>query len=289
MMNDEYLNTAMFIIHHSSLIIHHSSLITRHSSLMNYRLTLQYDGTEFSGWQIQEGRRTVQGELTRALSLLEGAEVVVHGAGRTDAGVHAEAQVASARLRREMEPERLRAAVNGNVSRDLRVTDAQPASEEFHARFDARGKTYCYRVFNERVMSPFWARYALHEARELNREVMREAARLFIGEHDWTAFSSAQADVKTRVRNLTRLEINERRSERGRGRLLEMRVSADGFLQYMVRSIAGALLAAGRGELDAAAIRRAIETGERPHAVATAPAHGLTLVEVRYDKGKAEA
>jgi tRNA pseudouridine38-40 synthase len=248
---------------------------------MNYRLTLQYDGTEFSGWQVQEGRRTVQGELARALSLLEGSEVIVHGAGRTDAGVHAEAQVASAHLRREFEPERLRAALNGNLARDLRVVEACEAPTGFHARFDAKGKTYCYRVFNESFMSPFWARYALHESRPLDTRAMREAAQLFAGEHDWAAFSAAQSDVKTRVRNLTGLEIAERRS--ARGRLVELRVSAEGFLRYMVRSIAGALLAVGRGELDGAAVARAIETGERPHAVVTAPAHGLTLVEVRYE------
>jgi tRNA pseudouridine38-40 synthase len=266
-----------------SLFIHHSSFRIPHSAFMNYRLTLQYDGTDFSGWQIQEDARTVQGELTRALSLIEGGDVVLHGAGRTDAGVHAEGQVASVRLQREFEPERLRAAVNGNVARDLRVVEAEVAAEDFHARFDAKEKTYCYRVFNERVMSPFWSRYALHEARSLDLGAMREAAALFVGEHDWTAFSSAQAEVKTRVRNVTGLEITERRSARGRGRLVEIRVSAEGFLRYMVRSIAGALLAAGRGETDAETIRRAIETGERTHAIATAPAHGLTLVEVRYD------
>jgi tRNA pseudouridine38-40 synthase len=249
---------------------------------MNYRLTIQYDGTEFSGWQIQEGRRTVQGELARALSLLEGDEVVVHGAGRTDAGVHAEAQVASARLSREFEPERLTAALNGNLGRDVRVTGASVAPEEFHARIDARGKTYCYRVFNERYSSPFWSRYALHEARPLDLGAMRGAARLFVGRHDWTAFSSAQADVKTRVRDVTALEISEHHSARARGRLVSVRVSAEGFLRYMVRSIAGALLAVGRGEADAGAIARAVETGERPHVFATAPAHGLTLVEVRY-------
>ena len=250
---------------------------------MNYRLTIQYDGTEFSGWQIQEGRRTVQGELTRVLTLLEGGEVVVHGAGRTDAGVHAEAQMASARLARGMEPERLAAALNGNLAPDLRVIEAHTAADDFHARFDARGKTYCYRIFNERYASPFWSRYALHEGRPLDLVAMREAARLFVGRHDWTAFSAAQADVKTRVRELTGLEVSERRSERGRGRLITIRVSAEGFLRYMVRSIAGALLAAARDELDPEAIRRAIETGERPLAIATAPAHGLTLVEVRYD------
>jgi tRNA pseudouridine38-40 synthase len=249
---------------------------------MKYRLTIQYDGTEFSGWQMQEGRRTVQGELARALSLLEGGEVVVHGAGRTDAGVHAEAQVASARLSRELEPGRLAAALNGNLGRDVRVIEASVAPEEFHARFDARGKTYCYRVFNERHASPFWSRYALHEARPLDLGAMRDAARLFVGRHDWTAFSAAQADVKTRLREVTALEISEHHSARGRGRLVSVRVSAEGFLRYMVRSIAGALLAVGRGEADADAVGRAVETGERPNVFATAPAHGLTLVEVRY-------
>jgi tRNA pseudouridine38-40 synthase len=256
---------------------------------MNYRLTMQYDGTEFYGWQVQEGARTVQGELTRALSLLEGGEVVVHGAGRTDAGVHAEAQVASVRLRRDFAPEKLRDAINGNVARDLRVIEARAAPEDFHARFHAKGKTYCYRVFNARVASPFWARYALHEARALDLRAMLETAPIFLGEHDWTAFSSAQADVKTRVRTVNALEVSERRSRRGRGRLVEIRVSADGFLRYMVRSIAGALLAAGRGEIDAAKIRQAIDTGRRTHAVATAAAHGLTLVEVHYEPGEGVA
>lgn len=249
---------------------------------MNYRLTIQYDGTEFSGWQIQEGRRTVQGELARALALLEGGEVVINGAGRTDAGVHAEAQVASARLSREFEPERLTAALNGNLGRDVRVIGTSVAPEEFHARFDARGKTYCYRVFNERYASPFWSRYALHDARPLDLGAMRDAARLFVGRHDWTAFSAAQSDVKTRVREVTALEISEHHSARGRGRLVSVRVSAEGFLRYMVRSFAGALLAVGRGEADAATVGRAVKTGERPHVFATAPAHGLTLVEVRY-------
>jgi tRNA pseudouridine38-40 synthase len=249
---------------------------------MNYRFTLQYDGTEFAGWQAQGGARTVQGELERALALLEGARVVVHGAGRTDAGVHAEAQAANARLERTWEPERLRAALNGNVAGDLRVTEVEAVGEEFHARYSAKGKTYVYRVFNERVHSPFWSRYALHEARALDVEAMRGAARLFEGEHDWTAFSAAQAEVKTRVRRVTALEVLGRVSARGRGRLVEIRASADGFLRYMVRSFAGALLAVGRGEADAEAVRRAIETGVRPKVFATAPAHGLTLVEVRY-------
>jgi tRNA pseudouridine38-40 synthase len=251
---------------------------------MNVRLTIQYDGTDFAGWQTQaRGERTVQGELERALALLEGGPVAVLGAGRTDAGVHAEGQVASARLRRAWEPERLCAAINGNVGRDLRVIAAGAVPEEFHARFSARGKTYRYRVFNEQFASPFHARYAHHEARRLDVGRMRECARLLVGEHDWTAFSSAQAEVGSRVRNVTRLEVCERFSESGRGRVVEMTVSAEGFLRYMVRSIAGTLLAAGRGESGEDEIAGALETGDRTRAGATAPARGLTLVRVHYD------
>ncbi|HLL74330.1 MAG TPA: tRNA pseudouridine(38-40) synthase TruA [Pyrinomonadaceae bacterium] len=252
---------------------------------MNYRLTIQYDGTDFAGWQVQaRGERTVQGELERVLSLLDGRAVAVHGAGRTDAGVHAEAQVASFQLEREFAPEKLRDAINGNVAADLRVTAARRASEDFHARFSARGKTYVYRIFNERFGSPFLSRYAHQEGRPLDAGRMRECARLFVGTHDWTAFSAAQSDVKDRVRTVTRLDITERRSTRGRGRLVEITASAEGFLRFMVRSIAGTLLAAGRGEIGEDAIERALATGDRGLAAATAPARGLTLVEVHYEE-----
>ena len=250
---------------------------------MNYRLTIQYDGTEFQGWQVQAGRRTVQGELTRVLTLLEGREVVLHGAGRTDAGVHAAAQVASVRLERGFEPERLRAALNGNLARDVRVVRAEIAPEQFHARFDARGKTYLYSVFMEQFSSPFWSRYAIQESRPLDLDRMRDCARLFLGQHDWTAFSAAQSDVKSRVRLLTELEINESWTERGQGRLLSIRVSAEGFLRYMVRTIAGTLLAVGRGELSAEDVRLMIESGERRREAVTAPACALTLLRVHYD------
>ena len=251
---------------------------------MNYRLTLQYDGTDFHGWQMQNDERTVQGELTRALALLERSEVVVHGAGRTDAGVHAEGQVASVRLDREIEPERLRAALNGNLARDVRVMEASAAADDFHARYSARGKTYVYRISNAPVMSPFLSRYALHEARRLDVERMRRAARLFVGEHDWTAVSAAQSEARTRVRTVTELEVTENIDGRGHGRLIEIKASADGFLRYMVRSIAGTLLAAGRGETDEETVRRALNTGDRSLAGATAPAHGLTLVKVHYEE-----
>jgi tRNA pseudouridine38-40 synthase len=249
---------------------------------MNYKLLLQYDGTDFHGWQSQEGLRTVQGELTRALSLIDGRDVVVHGSGRTDAGVHAEGQVASVEIQREISAWKLRNAINGNVGRDVRVLEAEVVGSEFHARYSARGKTYVYRVVNGPVMSPFWARYAHHEARPLDVAQMKDAAELFLGKHDWTAFSAAQSDVEDRVRTITDLEIIERFDERARSTMIEIRASADGFLRYMVRAIAGALLCVGRGELDAAAVTQAIETGVRPVVAATAPACGLTLVSVKY-------
>jgi tRNA pseudouridine38-40 synthase len=251
---------------------------------MNYKLTIQYDGTDFHGWQIQSELRTVQGEVARVLALIEGAEVVVYGSGRTDAGVHAEGQVANAHLSRKLTPEKLRAAVNGNLARDVRVTEAALVADDFHARYSARGKSYVYRVFNSPVMSPFWSRYALHEARTLDMERMQRGARLFLGEHDWTAFSSAQAAARTRVRTISELEVGERWDERGHGRLIEIGASADGFLRYMVRSIAGTLMAVGRHEMDVENISRAIETKDRTLAAATAPAHGLTLKQVYYDE-----
>jgi tRNA pseudouridine38-40 synthase len=186
------------------------------------------------------------------------------------------------KLAHEFAPEKLRAAINGNLPRDVRVIEVAIESDEFHARYSARGKTYVYRIFNAEVMSPFWIRHALHEARHLNTKMMRQASRLFLGEHDWTAFSSAQSDAQTRIRTITELEVSEYYDERGQGRLIEITVRADGFLRYMVRSIAGALLAIGRGEMNEETLLRAIKTGNRSLAAATAPAHGLTLKKVYY-------
>lgn len=249
---------------------------------MNFKLTLQYDGTDFHGWQMQYELRTVQGELKRALSLIDGREVVVHGSGRTDAGVHAEGQVANAEMERDITPEKLRAAINANVGADLRVMEAAIVPDDFHARYWARGKTYLYRIINGKIRSPFWSRYAHQEARALDLNSMRQCAQLFLGEHDWTAFSSAQSDAETRVRTITRCEVRERYDERARARMIEMTMSADGFLRYMVRSIAGTLMAVGRSEMDCAKVSEAIESGDRSLVGATAPACGLTLVSVDY-------
>jgi tRNA pseudouridine38-40 synthase len=251
---------------------------------VNFKLTLQYDGTDFHGWQIQGELRTIQGELTQALSLIEGQPVNVHGSGRTDAGVHAEGQVASVNLSRTISCDKLRAAINANVGKDLRVLQVEHADDDFHARYTARGKTYVYRILNSTVASPFWMRYAYHEARDLELERMKSAAELFVGKHDWTAFSAAQSDVEDRVRIIRKLELASIDDERARGRLITITVSADGFLRYMVRAIAGGLMAVGRGDIDNSVISDAIENAHRHRLIATAPACGLTLVSVRYDQ-----
>jgi len=250
---------------------------------VNYKLLLQYDGTDFHGWQIQDDLRTVQGELTSALSLIDGRSVAVHGSGRTDAGVHAEGQVASVDVQREISTEKLRAAINANIGRDVRVLVVETVTDDFHARYSALEKTYVYRIVSGPVISPFWSRFAHHAARRLDLESMRRGAELFTGEHEWTAFSAAQSDVEDRVRTITGLEILPRVDERLRGSLIEIRVAANGFLRFMVRAIAGTLMAVGRGELDLDAIAKAIESGDRPTAAVTAPAHGLTLLSVRYE------
>ncbi len=251
---------------------------------MNFRLLLQYDGTDFHGWQMQDGLRTVQGELTRVLTLLEGREVTVHGSGRTDSGVHAEGQVATVHLEREISPSKLRNAINGNLKPDLRVLFVDIVTDDFHARYSAVSKTYCYRVVHGQVMSPFWVRYAHQESRALDFASMKHCARFLIGEHDWTAFSAAQSNAESRVRTVTQLEIQHGWDSRGCCDLVEFTVSANGFLRYMVRSIVGTLLAVGRGEIDEAAIKRALDTSDRELAGPTAPAPGLTLMSVQYEE-----
>ena len=250
---------------------------------MNFKLTIQYDGTDFHGWQMQGELRTVQGELTKALSLIDGREVVVHGSGRTDAGVHAEGQVASVVLQKEIAPDKLRQAINGNVGKDVRVMDVQLVAEKFHARYSAKEKTYRYSVVNGPVLSPFWLRFAHQDARPLDLELMKSCAHLFLGTHEWSAFSSAQTEAETKTRTINSLTIERRCDQRAQYPILEITVSADGFLRYMVRSIVGTLLAVGRGDMDEALVTRALNEGDRSLVAATAPACGLTLLSVRYE------
>jgi len=249
---------------------------------VNYKLLIQYDGTDFHGWQVQENDRTIQGELERVISTLEGEPVRVIGSGRTDAGVHAEGQVANVVIHKPYSPIRLQKAINGNLWRDIRIMNVEEAEEQFHARFSAKRKTYLYRVVNAPVMSPFWRRFAQHEGRPLDVALMNDAARLFLGEHDWTAFASAHSDGENKVREIFEFNINSKWDERARASLIEFEITANGFLRYMVRSIVGTLLEVGRGEREIETVQTAIVSGDRKYCGATAAAKGLTLLKVEY-------
>lgn len=243
---------------------------------MKYRITLAYDGAEYFGWQIQAGQPTIQSVLNSALERLEGAAVVTHGAGRTDAGVHAEGQVASFRLSREWGGRDLRRAINGNLPPDIRVIDAAPADDEFHARFDAKSKTYRYQIYLAEVMSPFLVRYAWHYPYPLDIERMAEESEALIGTRDFTALTVSDCDVKTFTRTITEVRV-----ERD-GDLLKLFFTGDGFLRYQVRTMVSALVESNRGRLKAGSVSELIESKDRALAGAPAPARGLTLMKVGY-------
>lgn len=243
---------------------------------MNYRITLAYDGTDYCGWQIQLGQPTIQGLLNAALERLDGAPVTTFAAGRTDAGVHAEGQVVSFRLSKNWSGANLRKALNGNLPPDVRVLDAATVADQFHARFDAKGKTYRYRIFVAEVMSPFWVRYAWHYPHALDSAKLVEDAQTLVGTHDFTAFTVANCETKTRVRTVTEVRV-EREAD-----LLTLYFSGEGFLRYQVRTMVGALVDANRGRLKAGSIAELIERRDRTLIGAPAPAQGLTLLKVEY-------
>ncbi|MEW6213277.1 MAG: tRNA pseudouridine(38-40) synthase TruA [Acidobacteriota bacterium] len=244
--------------------------------MRNVRVTIQYDGTDYHGWQMQRDLRTIQGELTRVVSLLDRRDVIIHGAGRTDAGVHAEGQVASFLFEREFEPAELRDAINGNLNRDIRVMDVELVEESFHARLSARKKTYRYRVWTSDVVSPFVRRYVCHHRGALNIDDMIRATEPLIGEHDFTAFTVSSSAVRSHIRTIEMISIE--REPNG----LAIIVVADGFLRYMVRTIAGTLIDIGRGHRRVDEMAEILESRDRRLAGRCAPAAGLTLVRVDY-------
>src|SRR5436190_306995 len=244
--------------------------------MQNFKLIIQYDGTNYHGWQIQANGRTVQGELTRVLSLLEHRKVTVYGAGRTDAGVHAEGQVANVFLDRGFETRELRDAINANLDRDIRIIDVQTAPEKFNSRNSATQKTYKYRIWTGDVVSPFVYRFVHHYRGQLDVDAMKLAAAPLIGTHDFSAFTVADSDVEDHVRTLIRVEILREPDE------ISFVVIGDGFLRYMVRTIAGTLIDVGRSKRTVESVKEALDSRNRSNAGSSAPANGLTLIKVDY-------
>jgi tRNA pseudouridine38-40 synthase len=235
------------------------------------RLTIAYDGTDFHGWQVQPGLATIQGVLEQIVGGIEGRPVHVAGSGRTDAGVHALAQVAAFTLENPIPADNLRRAVNRLLPHAIRVLDAKETHAGFHPRFDARAKTYRYTFHRAEICSPFDWRYVHHHPYPLDESAMVAAARIFAGEHDFSAFAAADDRYPAGQPQLRTVFESGLVRE---GDRLVYTVRGSGFLKHMVRNLAGTLLEVGRGNMPA---------GEMPgKSGPTAPAKGLTLVSVEY-------
>jgi tRNA pseudouridine38-40 synthase len=243
------------------------------------KLTLQYDGTRYVGWQRQAEGTSMQGLLEAALQPLAGAPVTLHGAGRTDAGVHALGQVASVTMATTLDGGTLVRALNAVLPPDVRVTAVEDAPAEFHARFSATGKVYEYRIVNAPIVSPFIQRYAWHVIPPLDLAAMRQAGATLVGRHDFASFQAAGSSTHTSVRTLRRLEWV---AGSGPDTPTVMRVEGDGFLRHMVRTIAGTLVEVGLARRPPDAVASILAARDRTLAGPTAPAHGLFLVRVLY-------
>ena len=254
------------------------------------KLTIAYDGTRFVGWQRQAAGESIQGLLEDVLARLEGTPVTVHGAGRTDAGVHARGQVASARVACTHDTATLARALNAQLPEDIRVIDVAEAASDFHARFSARSKTYQYEMRTTPVSHPFDRAYVWHLPEPLDVDAMRQAAAALTGTHDFAAFQSTGTETSSTVRTMYRSELFdgdhvgvERAFSGSPPGLLTYEITGDGFLRHMVRAIVGTLVDIGRGRRPAQAMADLVAGGTRADAGATAPAHGLFLVRVDYD------
>jgi tRNA pseudouridine38-40 synthase len=290
----------------AALAIRLSSLTRRSQSAQGpqtWKLTLAYDGTDFKGWQVQPGEPTIQGELQAALGRITGESPLPQGSGRTDAGVHALAQVASFALQAPIPPENLVRALNRTLPISIRVLGAKTVRGAFHARHSAVAKTYEYRIFRQAVCPPFLARYVYPCPWSLDVEAMAECARVFVGEHDFASFAATDPDVAEReglrekdsdsslaagtpgaagtVKTIFSSMWELRPSEAGE--LLVYRVRGNGFLHHMVRKLVGTMIEVGRGRLGVDAMVGILAARSRAAAGPTAPARGLFLHSVEYD------
>jgi len=253
---------------------------------MNWKLTLAYDGTDFYGWQVQPGFSTVQGELASGIERVTGEYVLPQGSGRTDAGVHAHAQVASFELAAPIPPANLLRALNRTLPSPIRVLSAEHASPEFHARHSARAKTYEYRIFRAEICSPWLSRYVFALNWPLDVEKMQRASTLVVGEHDFTSFAATDPDLSTRQSDPEAPQSNIRTifssTWHEQENLLIYKVRGNGFLHHMVRNLVGTFLDAGRGQILPDEITVILQRRSRAAAGATAPACGLFLYSVEY-------
>jgi len=244
------------------------------------RFEVAYDGTDFNGWQVQPGLPTIQGALEEVIGSIEGKPVHVTASGRTDAGVHALAQVAAVSLENPIPPENFRKAVNRLLPPAIRINDVREMALDFHPRFDARQKTYEYRIFREEVCSPFERRYVYHHPYPLDEAAMAAGAPLFEGEHDFSAFASTDERDELdacRVRTIYRSVLVRNKT------LMIYQVTGSGFLKHMVRNLVGTLLEVGKKNLTQEDVLARLQTASAFRPGLTVPASGLFLISVDYD------
>jgi tRNA pseudouridine38-40 synthase len=250
--------------------------------LRNLKLTLSYDGSEFSGWQVQPEASTIQGALASAIGRLTGENVLPQGSGRTDAGVHALAQVATFQTAASIPVENLQKALNDVLPPSIRILEVQEASADFHARKSAKAKTYHYRIYRGRICSPFLARYVWHFPYPLDEDAMTEAAHEIVGVHDFTSFAAVDPESGHENREVSNVRTIFSSSFERQGEELIYSVRGSGFLHHMVRNLMGTFMLVGKGTLQRPDVRRILEACTRSAAGATAPASGLFLVSVEY-------
>lgn len=251
--------------------------------MRHFKLTIAYDGTDFHGWQIQANKPTIQGELVNVLQRLTQEKIYVHGAGRTDAGVHALGQVASFQTKSALSAQEFQRALNALLPPTIRIVASEEVGPDFHARWSAMWKTYRYRLYRGKVVPPTLWRYVLHYPFPLDEDAMRDAASRFVGTHDFTAFAASADSEDGEHKRSTEREIYSAKLERTEdGEELIFTVSGRSFLRYMVRKMVGTLLDIGRGRLTPQDINRLYESKDRSKAGPTVPPQGLVMVEVQH-------
>ncbi|MCX8131355.1 MAG: tRNA pseudouridine(38-40) synthase TruA [Clostridia bacterium] len=244
--------------------------------MRNIKLTIEYDGTNYHGWQSQQNAVTVQDTVIKAVRRITGEEVNLTGSSRTDTGVHAYGQVANFFTESRIPVNKFPLALNSALPDDVVVRDAEEVEEEFHSRFSSKGKKYRYLICNSTVPSALMRNRAFFVPGGLDIKAMDRASRHFLGKHDFSAFKATGSSVKSNERTITDVSL------RSNGELIEFEIQGDGFLYNMVRIIAGTLVYVGLGKINADDIPAIIRGGDRRKAGKTAPAHGLYLVEVHY-------
>jgi len=244
----------------------------------NIRFVIAYDGTNYAGWQIQKNAKTIQGEIEKALKKILKEKIRLSAAGRTDSGVHARAQVANFKTKKNLPPEKIRPALNAALPEDIRIIETKKVPLKFHSRFDAKGKIYRYTILNSTTSDPFLRNYCHRVPYRLDLSLMRKEAAVLPGRHDFKCFQrrSASSPIKDTRRTVKKITLKKEKN------LIHIDIEANGFLHNMVRNIVGTLIEIGRGYLPGGSMRKILSSKDRAKAGPTAPAKGLTLLKVRY-------